>query len=403
VKGFLASPCFPIAVLLAIGPAMAVVQFRAMAPAVTAAFVFAVAAGWRQGRRVPWPRLTPLLGIAAALLAWALVSAAWSVEPARAATTTLSLGGLLLLAAMAAQAVGEDTARNRRRIGTALVGGLAIGVVVLGFDHLSWNLVRRAARGFPDWVPSLGFGAKPAVSVLGLLLPLVVAVPGVPPLAKGAVVLGAVGVALWLPAESAKIALLAGVAGAGVAAVLPRVARHAGAGALAVVFLAAPLVFALVLARVTDASALPPSASHRVMIWDFAVSRIAERPVAGWGMEASRAIPGGTDTFPRETLDRFGLTSEFLLGVFASPNAQRLPLHPHNAALQVWLELGAVGAVIAAALAAAVLLGAPSAGAFGAAVAGAVTGQLSFGVWQPWWIASLLLAAVVAGAIGRGR
>jgi len=36
--------------------------------------------------------------------------------------------------------------------------------------------------------------------------------------------------------------------------------------------------------------------------------------------------------------------------------AQRLPLHPHNAPLQIWLELGAVGWLLMAGLVAAALL-----------------------------------------------
>jgi hypothetical protein len=30
-----------------------------------------------------------------------------------------------------------------------------------------------------------------------------------------------------------------------------------------------------------------------------------------------------------------------------------------------------------------------------------VTGLLSFGVWQHWWVATLMLAAVVLGALHR--
>jgi O-antigen ligase len=121
-------------------------------------------------------------------------------------------------------------------------------------------------------------------------------------------------------------------------------------------------------------------------------------------MESSREIPGGAERFDRATLDRFGLTSDAERHWFAAEAARRLPLHPHNNALQVWLELGAVGAVLAAALVALLMLAAGASpvapAALGAAVAGAITGQLSFGAWQAWWIASVVLAAVVARALG---
>ena len=82
----------------------------------------------------------------------------------------------------------------------------------------------------------------------------------------------------------------------------------------------------------TAADAIKGSAGHRLLIWSFVGERIAERPLLGWGLDASRAIPGGKEEI------RPGLT--------------RLPLHPHNAALQVWLELGMPGALLAALLSA---------------------------------------------------
>ena len=74
------------------------------------------------------------------------------------------------------------------------------------------------------------------------------------------------------------------------------------------------------------------SAGHRLLIWSFAGDRIAERPLIGWGLDASRAIPGGDDPI--------------------RPGESWMPLHPHNAALQLWLELGVPGAVLFALLAA---------------------------------------------------
>jgi O-antigen ligase len=387
-------------VLLAVGPAVAVAQFRAMAPMVTIAFLLAIVAHWRLHRRVPVPRLTLLPLLAMLLLGWAVASSLWSIEPQRAIETPLSLAALLVLAAGAARALERDAPENTARLGPALAGGLALGIALLAFDHATQNLFRRAVRGFPEWTPFIGFGVKPTVSLLALLLPLVFAVPRLSLPAKLGIAGSGLAVALWLPAESAKIAAVLGLVATGLAFALPRLVARLSAGLLALIFLAAPLLFGAALARMPDLSPLPFSASHRVLIWDFAAAQIAERPLLGWGMEASRAIPGGTSGFDTATLDRFGLTAPAERDFYMARHTQRLPLHTHNAALQVWLELGLVGAVLAAALAAAALLAASaSPAAVGAAVAGAVTGQLSFGVWQPWWIASLLLAAVIVVAL----
>jgi O-antigen ligase len=110
----------------------------------------------------------------------------------------------------------------------------------------------------------------------------------------------------------------------------------------------------------------------RVAIWRFVAGLIAQRPWLGWGMDASRVF-------------------------------DPIPLHPHNAALQIWLELGVVGVLLATLFWAWLWarLGAqadrnPSEASVGAATATAylTIGGLSFGVWQEWWLALGVLALV---------
>jgi O-antigen ligase len=123
---------------------------------------------------------------------------------------------------------------------------------------------------------------------------------------------------------------------------------------------------------------LPDSWEQRVGYWTYAMARIADHPWRGWGLDASRMF---------------------------SPH---ITLHPHNGALQVWLELGAIGAVLAALIWTfafrTLARDARSLVAAGAAASGAVYlffGLVSFGVWQEWWLALGALVAVVA-ALGDG-
>jgi len=123
----------------------------------------------------------------------------------------------------------------------------------------------------------------------------------------------------------------------------------------------------------------PPSWDARLNIWAFAANQIVEHALRGWGIDASRV---------------FG-------------NA--IPLHTHNAALQLWLELGALGAALAAAFFAWVLYRIVAwTGANrrdGAMAAASLTsyvliGGLSFGVWQEWWLA-LGVITVIACSIAQ--
>jgi O-antigen ligase len=144
---------------------------------------------------------------------------------------------------------------------------------------------------------------------------------------------------------------------------------------------------------------------HRLVIWDFAAARIAEKPLAGWGLEASRAMPGGRAQPDAATLDRLNINAPAQREFLVLPHVELMPLHPHNGALQLWLELGGIGALIGAALmlalgVAASRSAAPAVGA-GMLASAAVTGMLSFGLWQAWWVASLLLAMVALVLVPR--
>jgi O-antigen ligase len=136
-----------------------------------------------------------------------------------------------------------------------------------------------------------------------------------------------------LSGTAAKTALFAGLlTGSLLYRSHPRVARI-GAVISAIIIIIAPLTLARLerlpgLGKTADT--LKISAGHRLLIWSFVGDRIAERALAGWGLDSSRAVPGGEDPI--------------------RPGETWLPLHPHNAPLQLWLELGAPGAVLFALL-----------------------------------------------------
>ncbi|MEO3474032.1 O-antigen ligase family protein [Roseomonas sp. CAU 1739] len=393
------APALPVAVALLLAPLAVVLQSKAMAPIALVSLALSIIAFWRQDRALPWPGGAALaMGLALGL--WGAISAAWAIEPARALTTGLSLAGMVALAGGAARALDGSDGPTRRTMMLLIAAGLAVGLAAATIDTLTGNAIRAGVRGLREVPATLAFGLKPAGSLMALLLPLAAAFPW-PVAPRIAFLLAGAGLLIVLPGDTAKIAAVAGLAAAGAAALWPRVVpRLIGAG-LGFKILAMPFLVAAIPALPVER--LPPSALHRMLIWDFAAERIAERPLLGWGMEASREIPGGQDQPGAAALDRLRVTDPALRRWFAEPHVHILPLHPHNGALQLWLELGAVGAAIAALLAwflgvAAARAPSPAA-ASGALASAAVTAMLSFGAWQAWWVAAMLLVAAVCGAL----
>lgn len=384
------SASFPLAVGLAVAPSLAVLQSKGMAPLALVVLALVVIAHVRAGRGGPWPGGW-LPWTVVALGGFGLVSAAWAVLPGHALQAGAGVVGLGLLGGAAARAIAAD--EHQALVGQGVLWGVLAGLAVALADAATGNALRGFVR--LGHVPrDLATGLKPAASVLALFLPLAVMVPG-PLWARGVVAVAGVGGILLLPGDTARISAIAAVVALLAALWQPRFARAAMAMGLALVLLAGPVALGVVLARGFPADGLPLSAAHRFLIWDFATARIAERPAFGWGLESSRQMPGGKGQATEAALARFGLTGPAARGYFAHPSAEMMPLHPHNLALQVRLELGWPGALLATAVAVAAALGAGAAG-LGVLAAASVTALLSFGAWQMWWLGSMALAAVAA-------
>lgn len=335
----------------------------------------------------------PILGLAflVALAVWATVSMAWSqfrlpsegvsIEDLTAVKMLLEVG---LYGAFVSAALGMSRAGARRAslVLTVAISLLAAFFLVEGINGARLYFWIRAAYGQPsaDLTFAVRDVSRVAFPLVLLFWPVAIQLaerklwPAAAALAvaivSGSVLLGADAPAAALAASAAVFFLVRWKG---------RPALWACMGLVTLYFGAAPLLAHLAPGSQVMAST-PALASwaERLDIWRFAAERIVERPFFGWGLDASRMF---------------------------SPHIQ---LHTHNGALQLWLELGAVGAGLAA-LFWAWLFGRIDRAEAGdrpmaAACAATATvylsiGALSFGVWQDWWIA---LGALAAAACAMG-
>lgn len=331
------------------------------------------------------------------MVLWALISLNWSpaapdfsrlrqgkdIEDLTVVKLVLELG----LYGTAVAALGELSERSARLAGRVMLVGVALLALITCLDGVLKASIYQALRA------ATGDPIRPDLAMVKVSL-------GTYPLAllfwpcarlldawkfRGRnVVIGLIAlatvVAAYLTGADAPIAALALGGGAWLGVrVLGKPFARGLIPAVTALFIFAPLVvlwgvrsgFFAWLHRLA-----PPSWDHRLNIWAFSGDQIVQHPLRGWGMDASRA---------------FG---------------DAIPLHTHNAALQLWLELGSVGAALAAAFFAWILYrvvawtgdnrrdGAMAAGAL---VSYLVIGGLSFGVWQEWWLALGALVVIACG------
>lgn len=364
-----------------------VLASKGAAPLGAAAGLCALALAAPRGAAA-WRRVRGLAVLLGALVLWGVASALWAIEPRHSLLIALRLTGLFA-AGLALIAAAPEIAAPERLLASLLAGfALALALAAVQLWSRGALTVPFGGRGFAT--PALdhvedGFGL--------LLLPLTAVLIRRGRRRAAALLAAATVVAIGvLVGDVARIGFVLGVAAALLLHRWRMPLARLAAVASVVLVLAAPLVFpplAGIAAARDGAKDIKFSAWHRLEIWSFVGRRIAEKPGFGWGLDASRAIPGGA-----------ALTPE---------GRPWLPLHPHNAPLQLWLELGVPGAALLAVIVARLWLAVGAvrwpplyaAAAGGSLTVGLVIALGSYGVWQEWWIASEFLTLFLILALAR--
>lgn len=350
----------------------------------------------------PERRRSAGLALLAALLAWALISTSWAyyhpilthLEKTRNVQSVTALKLILQLALYgAAVAAAVGLRRQTAELGLTILGvGLALvaGLVIVEFissEQLYLTLKtalhqkarpdlakRNVARAFYPlalliWPVILNFWRRSdGWRILGV-----------------ATALAAFIGAILYRTDAAVLALAVGAAAGAASLRLGRIATLGAMGAATFYFVLTPLILGggRGAAGLAGAGGVAKASwNARIDIWRFTAHLIEQRPFVGWGLDASRAFPGS------------------------------IPLHPHDAALQLWFELGAVGVGLTVTYFAWLLARIEQVRARDPALAAAqiasltayiVIGALSFGVWQEWWLALGALTMVVFAALTNAR
>lgn len=336
-----------------------------------------------------------LIALLAVFVGWAALSSFWSINPDRAIKTSIRLVLVAIALVVLIDSASSLDQRQRRSFGFWLIGGTFVGLIVtiglilssgavsiwLGSTHLTGHELASLNRtssiiALLVWPVALIiaqlYGRYAAATIVILSAVLLFALAPSTPLFAFIVSICAFGLA-WLSHRWGKRMLLVAFA----------------ASVIMIPFL--DILAPILIDGLTAAIPWPNSEVHRIVIWQFASEQILNHPFIGWGLDASRAIPGGQEQLPLFTIDDSVRTG------------QAMPLHPHSAVVQIWLELGLIGVLFFSAIFSMIVAAIPESISNHAAPATMIAtaacaftiAQLGFGIWQGWWMAALGLTATV--------
>jgi hypothetical protein len=361
-------------------------------------------------RRLPCSRLSTVsvaLLLTGAYLAW---NTSWSLSPASAHLAI----AMFFLSVLAAHLTTSTFAHNDtdvlRAMAIGLYAGIVIGGVVLLIETITQQWIRRTLMSF---LP--GLRPKPRdmivdadrvvflesylinrniAAVTFLFWPTSFLVSLLATSARRrhwwlAGLIPAAAAILTAKHTTSKIAFVGAAMSFAAFQVWPGVTRRVIAWAwVGIILLVVPLATLAYHNQLYVSSWIPHSAKHRIVIWGYTSKQIANAPILGSGVDTARAIN-----------DREGNSAPFAPG---SPFRLTTNLHSHNIYLQAWYDAGAVGAALLLFIGLLVVreLAMAPQRAQSYLYAGFATcgllGGASFGLWQPWFMASFGLVAVFA-------
>jgi O-antigen ligase len=386
---------FGLGAIAVLCPLLAIFVHKGIVPLVgLGALIGAIGLARTRRFHVPLPAMvaTGLFG----LCVYAAITAFWALDATEAFVGALKLFGNFAIGALFLSAAVQLSDENRTQVAHLFVMGWLGGLLTIVIEVLFKGPIFNALLGINyNLYPNGPFWLNVGVTVL------IVAYWPASQILRQLWGVGAALLAFFvLLTVTYLIGFNSGVIALCIGALTVAIVRAFGRTAIMVLILifvvlgfAAPPIMRSFGSPVEAAMKypdIPAAARHRIAIWAFAAQRIDDHPILGWGMNASKMMPGGKDLLV--------LSPELELG-------ETLPLHPHNALLQVWLELGIAGFGFYCLIVAGTMLRAARSSlapfAIGQTTAILTIANLSYGSWQAWWIAAIWFSIAMMAVVPR--
>jgi hypothetical protein len=387
---------------------------KGLAPLFAIAVVFCL--GLKIWQRQPFPWIVSLVLYALIILiGWSLISWFWSISPHDTLKTGISLavtflGGAILFGI--SLSFGPQEKKSLQN-GIILGGFFGFSLIAIEFATnaglarlLFYELALIKNPDMPSYSTFIFsvYGNSTPVMNAGMAATTVFFFPWAMTIKdrfsqKVFILIILVGAILVLMtyADAVKLSFVVGLIVFLTALAWPRWINRIMCVAITIGFLTAPLIPSLLpnpLVPSKNLEFFSPSSAHRILIWKNTVGHIKQNLILGSGLDTTRALYSAKDRI------LYDFPSTLSNGTAYKVLYEPIPLHPHNAVLQIWLELGAVGALISLGLLLTILYSinrgrlhqTDQAAALGLFAATLSLACISFGIWQGWWLSSILLS-----------
>ncbi len=357
---------------------------------------------------------TPVLISIGAFLAWVFIACIWASDPIEA----LEKAAILAIVMLASVVIIQQLEGLSEEASTQLTQGVLIGFLIGGlytaFETISQEGLTRFTLTYLPFIDHSGgkhviVENGTAIRMSGahmtrvsfefalFLCPAILATLATTRGALKLVCLAAIAafsvvVILWSRSQTAQLVVILTFITLAFTLFFRNFARIAiAAGFALLVLFIVPIALGLFAAEVHKDPDLFRSARARVVIWDYTAKRVLEHPILGVGTYSTRFIHQA----------RIAKEPTWEGDLIVRPETRD---HPHNVYLQVWYELGVIGALLFGWMGLMILRATKDADISVQpflltqfAMTGALIGP-TYGMWQSWFQFSIA-AATVALAI----
>jgi hypothetical protein len=350
----------------------------------------------------------------AILLLYALLSAAWAIEPQQSLRSTSQAALVALGAIVLVRLFAEEEHHTLLHMGEGLWIGFLVGLGYLFIEILTHQSIKiwlynAIGVGPADLKPPSYFawsGSKlisispddlkhSMVPISLFLWPAGMAMQATMARRWGKwgsvpLVIFAGTVVLLSTHGTSKSAYVAGLVAFGCALIALRLtARLVAIGWVCACLAVLPAALAAHRLNLHNAAWLQPSARHRMIIWNYTAEQVLKAPLLGIGADMTYVLgprlEPGIVTAPDEAYRR------------------TLSRHSHSIYLQTWFELGLIGAVLLTLVGLSILSAIGSLAipmqpyAYATFASAATIAATSYGMWQIWFMATFGFCAAFFG------